>query len=293
MSSAATSDESDAEKELSSPSPAKKPRKTNNRQQRRTSGSNDPPADLFDDHRLSTAASVLEFPFRKSRVRLLRPHVSEVAEHCPDGILYWMSRDARVQDNWALLYAQKLALKTRLPLHVCYILHDRIFPPATATRRHYSFLLHGLRPVAEECARLNIAFHLIDASTDGNDVALLAFVWARQFGCMVCDFWPLREPRQRLANVVDGLPAAMAVCQVDAHNIVPVWTTSDKQEYAARTIRTKVNGKLAEFLQPFPPVIRHPHDAGATKPAKLKHNWSALLVSRRCDHSVTEVGVVA
>ena len=25
--------------------------------------------------------------------------------------------------------------------------------------------------------------------------------------------------------------------KVDAHNIVPVWVTSDKQEYAARTIR--------------------------------------------------------
>ncbi len=47
--------------------------------------------------------------------------------------------------------------------------------------------------------------------------------------------------------------------QVDAHNIVPVWVTSDKQEYAARTIRNKVNGNLTTYLTEFPPVIKHPH----------------------------------
>ena len=30
----------------------------------------------------------------------------------------------------------------------------------------------------------------------------------------------------------------VALHQVDSHNIVPVWVTSDKQEYAARTIRS-------------------------------------------------------
>nr|CAD7452399.1 unnamed protein product [Timema tahoe] len=48
-------------------------------------------------------------------------------------------------------------------------------------------------------------------------------------------------------------------CQVDAHNIVPVWEASNKLEYAARTIRNKINNKLSEFLSGFPPVVRHPH----------------------------------
>ena len=30
------------------------------------------------------------------------------------GVAYWMSRDQRVQDNWALIYAQKLAKENRL-----------------------------------------------------------------------------------------------------------------------------------------------------------------------------------
>ena len=56
--------------------------------------------------------------------------------------------------------------------------------------------------------------------------------------------------------------------QVDAHNVVPVWETSDKQEYAARTIRNKIMGKLGEFLTEFPPVVKHPVDT--TYPCKVR-----------------------
>jgi len=48
--------------------------------------------------------------------------------------------------------------------------------------------------------------------------------------------------------------------QVDAHNIVPVWEASDKQEYAARTIRSKLNKKLSDYLVEFPLVDKHPHN---------------------------------
>ncbi len=39
---------------------------------------------------------------------------------------YWMNRDQRVQDNWAMLYAQKLALQERLPLHVVFCLAPKV-----------------------------------------------------------------------------------------------------------------------------------------------------------------------
>ena len=37
--------------------------------------------------------------------------------------------------------------------------------------------------------------------------------------------------------------------EVDAHNVVPVWEASDKREYGARTIRTKIHKRLPEFLR--------------------------------------------
>lgn len=50
-----------------------------------------------------------------------------------------------VLDNWALIHAQRLALKENLPLHVCFCL---VVPKSElSTLRHYSFMLKGLKEV--------------------------------------------------------------------------------------------------------------------------------------------------
>uniref|UniRef100_A0A8D2ISD6 Deoxyribodipyrimidine photo-lyase n=2 Tax=Varanus komodoensis TaxID=61221 RepID=A0A8D2ISD6_VARKO len=71
-----------------------------------------------------------------------------------------------------------------------------------------------------------------------------------------------------------------------AHNIVPCWVASDKQEYGARTIRRKIHDHLAEFLTEFPPVVRHPFPAGfQAEPI----DWEACRASLEVDRSVKEV----
>ena len=37
--------------------------------------------------------------------------------------------------------------------------------------------------------------------------------------------------------------------EVDAHNVVPCWHASDKRETGARTIRSKINKQVPEFLE--------------------------------------------
>ena len=56
-------------------------------------------------------------------------------------VLYWMSRDKRVDDNWALLAAQSVALNNKVPLIVCfqYLGH---FPEANI--RQYGFPTKGV-----------------------------------------------------------------------------------------------------------------------------------------------------
>ncbi|CAE1268455.1 phrB [Acanthosepion pharaonis] len=60
------------------------------------------------------------------------------------GVLYWMVRDQRLQDNWAMLFAQRLALKEKTSLHVCFCL---VSPFMEATERHYDFVIRGLQEV--------------------------------------------------------------------------------------------------------------------------------------------------
>ncbi|XP_040534601.1 deoxyribodipyrimidine photo-lyase isoform X1 [Gallus gallus] len=228
--------------------------------------------------RRRTAPSVRDFRYNKQRARLVS-RGSELKEGA-ECILYWMCRDQRVQDNWAFLYAQRLALKQELPLRVCFCLVPAFLD---ATIRHYGFMLRGLREVAKECAELDIPFHVLLGCP--KDV-LPSFVVEHGVGGLVTDFCPLRVPRQWVEEVKERLPEDVPFAQVDAHNIVPCWVASPKQEYSARTIRAKIHSQLPEFLTEFPPVIRHPHPP-PNPPEPIA--WDACYSSLQVDRTVTEV----
>jgi deoxyribodipyrimidine photo-lyase len=90
--------------------------------------------------RKKVATNVMDFKFNKKRCRIVSKSM-DVGDSM-GGILYWMSRDQRVQDNWALLYAQRLALKLKRPLHVCFCLVPKFLG---ATIRHFGFMLKGIQ----------------------------------------------------------------------------------------------------------------------------------------------------
>ena len=73
---------------------------------------------------------------------------------------------------------------------------------------------------------------------------------------------------------------------MDAHNVVPVWHASEKLEYAARTIRPKINAKLPTFLKPYAVVQSNPPDSLSACPAV---DWKAARKLLNIDMSVPEV----
>ncbi|XP_022068813.2 CPD photolyase [Acanthochromis polyacanthus] len=219
-----------------------------------------------------------DMKFNKKRLRFISDAVK--IKQGLEGVLYWMLRDNRVQDNWALIHAQRLAMKENLPLHVCFCL---VVPKSQlSTLRHFSFMLKGLEEVAKECKHLGIQFHLLHGAPGE---VLPGFVSDRSFGAVVTDFYPLREPQQWLKDVKKRLPKEIPLIQVDAHNIVPCWEASPKLEYAARTIRGKITKVLSDFLTDFPLVEKHPH--AATRAAKPV-DWDKTLTSLSVDRTVGE-----
>ncbi|XP_054265708.1 deoxyribodipyrimidine photo-lyase [Macrosteles quadrilineatus] len=232
----------------------------------------------FEKERKNSGKSILDFKFNKKRVRILSP-----AKEVPDwaeGIVYWMFRDERVQDNWALLFAQKLAMKNEVPLHVCFC---RKLNFLEATIRHYKFLLDGLKEVETECKSLNIEFHLLIGN--GEEI-LPGFMEKNKLGALVLDFMPLRSVMSWADQLKKSLPKDVPLCQVDAHNIVPCWTASDKLEYGARTIRGKITRQLPEFLTGFPAVAKHPY-SGKLKAEKI--DWEAAEETLQVDRTVGPV----
>lgn len=112
------------------------------------------------------------------------------------------------------------------------------------------------------------------------------FVEKNNIGAVVCDFTALRIGRTWIDELKKKLSDQIALVQVDAHNIVPCWHASDKQEYGARTIRNKINSKLDEFLTEFPPVVLHEHNENL----KLsKVDWEKCYSSLEVDRTVKEV----
>jgi len=193
-------------------------------------------------------------------------------------VVYWMSRDQRVEDNWALLYAQSLALEMQKELWVVFCLADRFLG---ATLRAYGFMLKGLREVENKLKDKRIPFFLLS----GNPLETLpGFVENLQAGCLVTDFDPLRIKKQWKSEIASKIP--ISFYEVDAHNIVPCRMASDKQEYAAYTIRPRIYRRLNDFLEPFPELILHPV-------ASRKHhdpvNWDSAYKAMNKMGSVPEV----
>lgn len=168
----------------------------------------------------------------------------EDGEQRPGPVLYWMSRDQRVNDNWALLHARDIARQRTASLVVAFCL---VADYLGASHRSYAFMLRGLAEVAEHLRNLGIPFYLLQGDP-GEQLPLL--VERLGAAVLVADIDPLRPKRDWLRQVVDRLD--IPCYQVDAHNVVPVWITSPKLEFAARTMRPKLLRLLPQYLEPFP-----------------------------------------
>ena len=171
-------------------------------------------------------------------------------------VVYWMSREQRVQDNWALVCAQNIALKHERPLLVVFCLVPD-YPGANI--RHYGFMLKGLQEVAQNLRKLNISFMLLQ----GNPPEILPRYLSETAGSfLVTDFDPLRLKKSWQEKVAARIAAPFWV--VDAHNVVPCWFASPKQEYGAYTFRPKVKKLLKDFLGEFPGPKLHPYRSRTT-----------------------------
>lgn len=187
-----------------------------------------------------------------------------------------MLRDQRLADNWALLHAAELAAASTpaAPLAIAFTLFPRPFLLG-AHLRQLGFLLRGLRRLAADAHARGLPFFLLE----GGPAELPSLVRRLGASALVADFSPLRPVREALDAVVQELlrdAANMAVHQVDAHNVVPVWTASGKLEYSAKTFRSKVNKVINEYLVEYPEV---PQWAPWCMEQPKSVDWDALINS--------------
>jgi deoxyribodipyrimidine photo-lyase len=193
------------------------------------------------------------------RARVLSPGSPDTPPQGP--VIYWMHRDHRSRDNWALEYATLLARQGATSV-VCAHCLDPSYP--LAQPGHFRFLYEGLQETADALAARSIPLVQLLGDPAAEIVAL-----ARELNAsaVVADFDPLRHKRAWLARASQALPCALH--EVDTRNVVPCFLASDKQEHMARTIRPKIHRLLPEFLEDFPdPAMQDPGAVPSLPPGR-------------------------
>lgn len=179
-------------------------------------------------------------------------------------IVYWMSRDQRVKDNWSLIYAQNLAKRHNLNLKVIFCLVKDFLE---ATNSHFTFMLEGLKQVEYDLFKKNIPFELLICKDVSKD--LLKYI-KDNTTILLTDFDPLKIKKEWKKQILKDINCSFY--EVDSHNIVPVWIASEKQEYAAYTLRPKINKLLPLYLDDFPEIKK---ESEIIK--KPNTNWDKLI----------------
>ena len=149
-----------------------------------------------------------------------------------------MQASCRVHYNHALEYAIQQANKQRKPLIVYFGLTS-YYPDANL--RHYSFLLEGLQEVERSLQEMNTKMVVLKESPEIGAVEI-----AQNASLMVTDRGYLDIQRRWRDQAADKIKCG--IVQVESDVVVPIETVSTKEEYAAATIRRKINSKLKKFM---------------------------------------------
>ncbi|KAG2453370.1 hypothetical protein HYH02_001594 [Chlamydomonas schloesseri] len=211
----------------------------------------------------AAAAGALVNP---KRVRVLKP--GSIGK---GPVVYWMSRDQRMADNWALLHAIEKAQGEAGSGQVA-VAFNLVPAFLGAGARQFGFMLRGLRQLAPRLEAQGIRFYLLKGDPAQTLPQLVQGLGA---GLLVTDYSPLRLGRTWRDQVCAALGPGVPVHEVDAHNVVPVWVASEKREVGARTLRPKIHKALPEFLREFPPVPQLAAWTPAVAPEAV--DWDGLL----------------
>jgi deoxyribodipyrimidine photo-lyase len=194
-------------------------------------------------------------------------------------VLYWMQASQRVVFNHALEYAIRQANERNRPAIVVFGLTDR-FPEANL--RHYAFLLEGLSEVRDALHERGIQFVVKHQSPE------LAVAQIAKEACMVvADRGYLRVQKAWHSHVARKVPCLVA--QVESDVVVPVEMASDKEVYAASTLRPRIKKHLSRFLVPLKETPVKRDSLGLKFDSLNVRQWDGVLSKLRLDRSVGPV----
>ena len=215
----------------------------------------------------------LKIPFGTSEESLKRSRILKEGPLSKGPVVYWMSRNQRINDNWGLLFAQAKAIELSAPLYVVFCLAPRFLD---AAMRQYEFMIRGLEDLFIKFRNLSIGF-ILKIGEPSEEIPKVAKSLNTSF--LVIDFDPLKIKRKWIDIIISQTD--LSIYEVDARNIIPCWIASPKLEFAAHTFRPKVIRALPEYVVEPPGLGPHPFP-----PEFVSIEWKQGLESLRVDRDV-------
>ena len=151
-----------------------------------------------------------------------------------------MQASQRTKYNHALEYSIELSNKYEKPLIVFFGLTD-YYPEANL--RHYHFMIQGLQDVKKSLDNLGIQFVIQKISPE------IGITNLSKDSCItIVDRGYLKIQKLWRKIVAENIKCPLI--QIESDVVVPVEKASEKEEFAARTIRPKITKKINDNIQP-------------------------------------------
>ncbi len=155
-----------------------------------------------------------------------------------DYVLYWMQGSQRLSDNRALSVSAKVANQLNKKL---YIIFNFVSDYPEANYRHYSFMYDGIKEIYENLKEPGIRFIV----TKG-DIVTNIKKWADRSAITFVDKGYLKPQRNWRNSLNEKINVPLV--EIATNTVVPIQKVSNKEEYAAYTIRNKINKYVDEEL---------------------------------------------
>lgn len=163
-------------------------------------------------------------------------------------VLYWVQASPRTELNHALEFASTRANKLGKPVLACFVILSGQNFNQFGNERHYAFMIEGLLEMKESLRRERRITLLVALGPP----PLVIKELSKEACEVVVDKGYLRVQRQWYKLVAESLTCPLI--QVETNVVIPVEVCSDKEEFAARTIRSKLWKHAARFLKPLDKV---------------------------------------
>lgn len=158
-----------------------------------------------------------------------------------DFVAYWMQAAQRLEYNQALGYAIEKANELNQPLLIFFLI-DSQFPEAKTA--HFKFMFQGLKELKIKLDANDLNFYLIDYK-GLEDVKKIV----QKASLLVSEKVYLKNLRNWKNKIASKLSIPFYL--VETNLICPIEEVSSKEEYAAYTIRKKINKIRAKYLKEY------------------------------------------